>query len=165
MLRPRVVTSMVPGGKVGRLPYVQMSVELHRSQPTDLTQLDDAADALRRQAQALLARYAQALVDSRPEAVRYEGPHSLGERFGRVMDVRYGMTVYFKYGTDELTMRYLCSGLDLHLDRVVVPSSYRIDVLVPRTMPLRKVREMVKSIPIKPPLDLWRKRPSRTERD
>jgi len=164
LLRARVATTMVPGGKVGRLPYVEMSVDLHRSQPADLTRLDETAGALRRQATAILTRYAQALVDSRPEAVRYEGPRPLGERFGRVMEVRFGMTVYFKYGTDELTMRYLCSGLDLHMDQVVVPASYRLDILVPRTTSLRKVRDMIKSISIKPPLDLWRKRPSKTER-
>ncbi len=127
----------------GRRPYAKVSVALRSAGVEDLTRLDQEVSLLRQKAKELLVSLARAVVDSRPEAVFWQGPYQLEEDFSRGFRLRWGMTIFFKYGTDELSIRYLLGGLDVAVDEVYVPRFYRLDVLMPAKIRLSEVRRLL----------------------
>ena len=125
----------------------------------DLTRLDETAVALRQRARGLLESLARAVVDSRPEAVTWMGPYPEAEDFSRGFRVQWGMTIFFRPGTDDLSIRYLLGGLDVDIDEVYVPKFYRLDVLVPAKTTVSQVRRLLKELGFKEKLGLWTRRP------
>jgi len=143
----------------GRRPYAKLSVTLQAGRVEDLTRLDQTVRDIRKRARGLLSSLARAVVDSRPEAVGWMGPFPLEEDFSRGFRIRWGITIFFRYGTDNLSIRYLLGGLDVDIDEVYVPAFYRLDMLVPAKTRLSEVRKVLKSLGMKAKLGLWIRRP------
>lgn len=146
LLRTAVVTTYLPGREFGRSPRVKVSMKNRDALPSDYTKLDESARNLRRETINLLKRYARGLLDTHAEVEGYEGPYPIQETFGRDLRVHYGVTIFFKSGTDALTMRYHCSHLQLHIDEVKVPKRYRVDVVFQKDKNYREVRRLLSKL-------------------
>jgi len=146
LLANSAVTTYEPSKEHGRNPRVKVSAKRRAPIPADYTKLDEAAQALRNETKGFLKQYAQGLVDTKPEVVQYEGPYPIKEEFGRDLRVHYGATVFFRVGTDALTMRYHSSYLELQIDEVVVPEYYRIDAVYPQEKSYREIRATISKI-------------------
>jgi hypothetical protein len=145
-LRTIATRAYAPGLPYIREPYVKVSTVVREPLPADLTQLDEEVGKVRQTASALLRRYAQGLVDSRPEVERFEGPYPIKESFTRDLRVKYGVTIVFRASTDGLTMRYHCSHLEFHIDKVVVPKHYRIDAVFPVETKISEVKKIISGL-------------------
>lgn len=146
LLRSAAVTSYLPGREYGRSPRVKVSMKNRDALPRDYTKLDQAAQALRRETVDLLRRYARGLLDTRTDVEGFQGPYPIQENFGRDLRIHYGVTIFFRPGTDALTMRYHCSHLQLHIDEVKVPTRYRVDVVFQKDKNYREVRKLVSKL-------------------
>ncbi len=153
-LRPRVLRVLPPDPE-DRYPYVSVSVTVTSPMPEDLTQLDRAVGALRARAQRMLDAFGQALKKSRAEVVGLAGPFPIEEDFRRRLTARWGLKIFFQQGTDELTMRYLCSGLNVSVDEVHAGEYYLAKVLVAGHTTVRSMRAILKNLGLDPRPTLW----------
>ncbi len=146
LLRASTVVSYLPSKELGPWPRVKVSAFRRAPVPPDFTLLDEAAADLRRDTARFLKQYAQGLMDTKADVYNYEGPYPIEEEFGRDLRVRYGVTIYFRKGTDELTMRYHSSFLQIQMNEVTAPEFYRIDAVFNIDSKYREVLQSISKI-------------------
>jgi len=152
-LASRAVEAYLPEKPVRRGPHRRMFYSVLTRPPKDSTKLDQAVAGLRRAAYSRLKAYAYQIKVGRHEVIDVQGPEVVFERFNdRVFEAKYGVTVLFKLGTPEYMLGFLGLGNNFQVGKTTFPKAYRLDVIFGRKERYPKMRKILGTIKLKPPL-------------
>ncbi|MFH2009641.1 MAG: hypothetical protein ABI333_23815 [bacterium] len=152
-LASRAVEAYLPEKPVRRGPHRRIFYSVLKRPPQDSTKLDQVVADLRRAAYSRLKAYAYQIKVGRHEVIDVQGPEVVFERFNdRVFEAKYGVTVLFKLGTPEYMLGFLGLGNNFQVGKPTFPKAYRLDVIFGSKERYAKMRMILGTIKLKPPL-------------
>lgn len=153
LLGARSLEALLPERPARRGPVARMTYSVQERPPSDPGQLDRAVATLRRRAYDKLDAYALQLRTGRREILDVIGPLPVFERFGdRLFEARYVLTVLFRHGTPEYMLGFLGLGSDLVVEKITIPTSYRVDLLFPTETSVNEMKKALEGLSLVPPI-------------